>query len=581
MDPITLGIIASIVTILAFLYMLFFGQRGLIDWLEKRRQKAGTSAHPVVPLAATGPSTYPVAPPTSIGLSTSQERIINAIKQRLARGEYRQALLDLAVIHLVMGNEEKARLAAGDQWVRLRAQPLPMSIQGVDLLALQGSQGPYFIAALLTYQGEAMSYQGQKEAIPLLREAISTLEKAELRNGTGSRPWQWEHILGRAYNDLGHIYWTFKNYDQAVQEYLRALPHLKRSMDESDYADTLKNLGYIYALQGKQTAAEILCRDALEIFHRLEIRDKEALSLNTLGLVHIAGHQPYLGEMRCQEALRISEPAADERSIGLACNALGHALRDMGSLDVYPLSKAVAFFHRAEHFLTRSLGIFTMSIKDEPIRLVEAYNELGCTYRDWAALYRQQSSHLAEAVRLEAQAQDHLQNSGDLAAQHGFVVEQVDTLEDLAELRFNRKEHREALGLLEQVEEAIPKKYLFRSPAGLPHTEEPISEFWAVLGKANLLRGHIALEQGNKREALWRYTMACTYFDLYSEHTILLDFATHVIHNRLHGLDPDELAEHRRYVQQCAEKYGLTRPRLLDIFDDTLVVWQRPTQGQD
>lgn len=38
MDPIALGIVASIVTVVAFIYMLIFGQRGLVDWLERRRQ---------------------------------------------------------------------------------------------------------------------------------------------------------------------------------------------------------------------------------------------------------------------------------------------------------------------------------------------------------------------------------------------------------------------------------------------------------------------------------------------------------------------------------------------------------------
>jgi hypothetical protein len=38
MDPIALGIVASIVTVVAFIYMLIFGQRGLVDWLEHRHQ---------------------------------------------------------------------------------------------------------------------------------------------------------------------------------------------------------------------------------------------------------------------------------------------------------------------------------------------------------------------------------------------------------------------------------------------------------------------------------------------------------------------------------------------------------------
>lgn len=65
MDPITLGILASIVTILAFLYMVIFGQRGLLDWLEQRRQATRPEMRP-------RPTTEPDVP-TSSALSPSLE----------------------------------------------------------------------------------------------------------------------------------------------------------------------------------------------------------------------------------------------------------------------------------------------------------------------------------------------------------------------------------------------------------------------------------------------------------------------------------------------------------------------------
>jgi len=50
MDLLTiLGIVASIVTVLAFIYMLIFGQRGLIDWLERRRPKKPAPGLPTPP----------------------------------------------------------------------------------------------------------------------------------------------------------------------------------------------------------------------------------------------------------------------------------------------------------------------------------------------------------------------------------------------------------------------------------------------------------------------------------------------------------------------------------------------------
>jgi len=40
MDPVTLGALASIVTILTFVYVIIFGQPALLDWLQQRRPKA-------------------------------------------------------------------------------------------------------------------------------------------------------------------------------------------------------------------------------------------------------------------------------------------------------------------------------------------------------------------------------------------------------------------------------------------------------------------------------------------------------------------------------------------------------------
>lgn len=77
MDPVTLGALASIVTILTFVYVIIFGQRALLDWLQQRRPKARSGSQsrpttePVVPITSPSPSSeadahMPPLPPSPV-----------------------------------------------------------------------------------------------------------------------------------------------------------------------------------------------------------------------------------------------------------------------------------------------------------------------------------------------------------------------------------------------------------------------------------------------------------------------------------------------------------------------------------
>jgi tetratricopeptide (TPR) repeat protein len=469
---------------------------------------------------------------------------------------------------LELGDEEKAKLAAGSDWDtmgyhRLRHQEFQVVSDALEV----AKDDPYLMATLRVLQGENMVLLGRNGAVPLLREAVVLIEGVKPKDDKQIR--RKEHILGLAHNNVAYFYWSVKDYGHAVQEYMLALPHLRRSDNLSAYAHTLKNLAYIYALQGRLTAAEILCRDALDNFRNLEDHNGEALSLNTLGLINVEGQQHETARVRCEKALRIFESLKDQRGIGLACTALGYSLRRLASRDTYSSKETITFFQDAEQYLKRAVSIFTSSIS-EPLRLVDAYKEFGCTYRDWSKFQRQRGDSSSESERSEVLALDNLQKSHDLASQIGMLVERADTLEDMAQVYFNRRDHERASQLLDQSDTLIPQQYFIQDTSGLPTISEPVAPFWAVLGKTSLLRGHLAFDQALKNESARWYTLASAYFGLYAEATTLTDYAAHSVYARVRSLPPDEIADWRRVTTLYEKEFCVGKTKLIEVLDETL-----------
>lgn len=544
-DP---NLISVVVAIVAFLYVVLFGQEPIAkvirSWKEQRRKPTENSV-------------------TYLPDYKEHARIIEPIKERIGAADYKGALTNIAKAYLGMGDEEKARLAAGTGWDTLRLHRQEIRFANDDLEIAKGD--PYLTALLLVLHGENLVYLGRKDAVLPLRDAIRLMENVAPEDSQQTR--RREHILGRAYNNVAYFYWSVGNYEHSAREYLLALPHLRRAGNPLAYADTRKNLAYIYALQGNLTPAEILCKDALGSFQSLGNHAGEALSLNTLGLINVEGQQHETARMRCEKALGIFESLGMERGVGLACTALGNSLRRLASRDAYAPRETNTFFRDAEHSLNRAVNIFTNTVS-EPLRLVHAHNELGCTYRDWAAFYRRQGD--SECAKLEASALDNLQASQDLAKRIGVLVERADTLEDMAQVYFNRCEYARALQLLDESESLIPQEYLIKDSTGAPTVVEPVAPFWSVLGKTSLLRGHIAFDQAQKKDAARWYTLASAYFGLYAKATALTDYAVRSVYTRVCGLPSDELVDWRRFAGLCEKEYHLGRTKLTEVLDDTL-----------
>jgi len=243
--------------------------------------------------------------------------------------------------------------------------------------------------------------------------------------------------------------------------------------------------------------------------------------------------------------------------------------------------QAIENLHQGEKYVREAVRIFTEDIK-EPLRLVEALIELGCTYRELAL-----RSNGEERVRLARDSEKALREAARQA--HGrFTYREVDALVNLAWLHYYTGDKAGAQRILQgdksqnissEVLPLIPTEYLITQEHGVRQVENPISWYWVQLGKADLLLGQIAFdeyEQVNNtlkaqgvlpeerkqawphlKEAARLWTLALAYDSRYGKSFRDLKAGQRRIYANLDGLNVDEMNLVRKSIAQTIEDYHI------------------------
>jgi tetratricopeptide (TPR) repeat protein len=353
-----------------------------------------------------------------------------------------------------------------------------------------------------------------------------------------------------------------------------------------EYANTLDNTGRVYTLMYERSRAESLIDNGLEL-RRKQGRDyRIALSLISRAVTHLTFDEPHRARRLCEEALNICEQVGVQRGIGLALIPLGQTLRKLGALgtvNLYPPEAADNFFRDAIGHLNRAVTIFETKV-NEPVRLVEAYNELGCTCRDRAILARSIEPRSPLARSILRDAVQHLTKSIELAEKQQSSIMYVDACEDLAQAYFQREDYHYVDLWLERAAGHIPDQYKVQEGIGLVDipAAECVEEFWQLLGKIELLQGFRVYDtalatNGGKistevlAQAVHHFVFAAAYFERYSEKAPGLEKTFKQLYNRFKLCRYEDL----RYIQdellpEIAEKYNLNRAQLGKFFEDTL-----------
>jgi tetratricopeptide (TPR) repeat protein len=500
-------------------------------------------------------------------------------RRRLPRDEFdRHCGLRWAKRHLARGDREGNERAARVARHILRTAESPLG--GADAQA-----DSLYQAEARLWGAEALGYLGQEqEAEKWLGEALVLLKRTRARRPY--RQWRRNRLIGRAYNNLGYMGWKSGRYRENVGEYRAALPYFRKADIRDEMADTLNNLAYLYSVLGETDRAKALIEDARQLREELGQNYPLALSYNTCGEIHTAANEPEEAVAWCERARTIFSAMEDARGLGLAYIGLGRAYRkigDKGKRGEYPFEQAQRAFEQAVEWLGKALNIFggdEPSVR-EPYRLWETLNEWGSTYVDWAYLLIWHDLHdqADEKYRLAVQYQER---AVQVAEEAGFVLQVLDSYDDLAQAYADWDKPEQAREYLGKVYRAVPKEYRLVEGVGFEKLPDPVEDgYWLVLGKYYLQRGIWAYNQADQAEtpqekdrfldeATRHFALAMAYFQHFSPDLAHVNLTSRAMYRRFRTLKLEQLERLRREVRDVARRYRVNLGRLLDTLDDTL-----------
>jgi tetratricopeptide (TPR) repeat protein len=361
-----------------------------------------------------------------------------------------------------------------------------------------------------------------RKAIKNFQKGIHDLESAS-KEYRGH--WLYLYLLGTGYLYQGLALRNFLRLDEAARAYGQAITYYRQAQYLPGLAEALNNLSYVYARQGRLGVARPACDEGLGI--RQELGDEYAigLSLNTKGIINERMNRPLAAIQHSEQALALFREIGNERGIILAEINLGRSYRrkarssEWGGQDE-DFKKGEAYLKDA---ISKQQGLEAGA---ETFYRVEAYNELGCLYRDWVATLHEKGEQKEERLQQYlGEAERNLKMAIQLTGiQNGQVSlsphlsQYIDSLEDLARVHY----WRTRLGFLcqdgdplriarDQLEEAerLTRKYLSRS-----------AEMHLILGKVYTQRARLVLQQrdGENREATAAhyYALAAGHIERYS-----------------------------------------------------------------
>ena len=352
---------------------------------------------------------------------------------------------------------------------------------------------PFIKAQLLAYYGDAQAFVGgdENQSVAILHQAITLLKTVTFAE---SEPLAWLHkrVLGRVYNALGYSSQAQGRYGRAENYYKIALSHYTplQGIDD-ERGNTLNNLAYLLAVLGDLDMAKKYAKDAFLMRQKLGQAYPIGLSYNTRGLIYALNGELDLGYKECILAWEEFHKIEDARGMGLAYNALGYIHRLMaeqtGSNSHVLQAGVIELYQQAEENFLLAVDIFQHEI-NEPVRLWEAYNELGSLYCDWGLLL-QRCGVQQEASERREQARDHLLLALQVAQQHKLQFQEADTYDDLAEVAADQENFEDAENWIKRCLTLIPEAY--RQQAGIEHLQEnETGEFyWLILGKVHFQQG--------------------------------------------------------------------------------------------
>lgn len=358
--------------------------------------------------------------------------------------------------------------------------------------------------------------------------------------------------------NLGYLNRSLGGFKSAIDPYRTAILEYREVKNEAGQANALNNLAWAEAETGKFDAAIDHCQDGLDMRRNSQhgTTYAVALSLNTLGLIKMRDGKAKEAEDHCRQALHIFRDLEEPRGIGLANTALAEIIRRSNPDEQAALTAPARLLGRlkeAEVFAREAATIFEEL--DEPLRIVEAYLELGCVYREMARYMKPASQEQKENFDLGRTALEKAAQE----AQGRFDYRAYDALVNLAFLYYFAGLPIEAAGIFkEKVLEKMNPQYLFKPKAEHPGkaVKDPVYWYWVQLGKGYSLLGRIAFDRFSKTTQPEENETALGYLDESVQNWVLS-----LEYNALYGTDFRDMRRSKTRIYDCLKKLNASELR--------------------
>jgi tetratricopeptide (TPR) repeat protein len=280
MDPATLTILASIAGISAFIYVVLFGQRSLVDLVERRRQKQQVEPQTVKELYHELRTDFPTG-------YNHTRRLFDEAIEALQLGLSRQLMKILSetvqeeTLSEALATEATTELDLMRSRLLLREGKLDEVAQMYEDILTRLSLSDRLRADALAGRARIFFLKGYFErATTYYEESIKLCENLGL---TKER--------GRAYNYLGISYGRQGKFSQAIDSLKKSLSIAHELGDLRGAAFALIHAAYYSLLSGNDSIALGYCRGALEIGEKTGDKLVLGYANNISGRIYLAGRK--------------------------------------------------------------------------------------------------------------------------------------------------------------------------------------------------------------------------------------------------------------------------------------------------
>ncbi len=386
-----------------------------------------------------------------------------------------------------------------------------------------------------------------------------------------ARRWRARILKSLALNYRGYLDRQQGRYLDAVRHYQESAM-LQRRLGMAALAPTLTNLAYVMALTGDLRHARLLAEEAERLARRKGKEHMLALTLNVRALVEVHDDHYKAALRYTDRALEIAAELPSQRVRGLIYLSRARVHRYLwSSLAEAERQHEPGCFDEALKEANQAVSL----LRQNPADKAEALLERGCIYRELARLHHALERD-DEADEFAERSRGDLERVTVLAAAIDLPRQQALAWTDLGWLCYYLGKTGEMQAALKQAYLPFPTEYLFPDEGPLPPMAQPKRKgeatlpYWSTLGKAEMLKAFVALDQSQAascREerdarleaAVKHVTLSLAYDQLIADTYFDLARAEEGLHRRIihDGLSIKAL---HQYARQVAEAQGLDQP---------------------